>query len=86
MKFESLKSAYKTKGFIECDDGANEAGFTKVALYSDANGDWTHAAVLKESGQWSSKLGRWIDISHERPSDLDSPLYGNVQAFMKKPL
>ena len=83
---DSLKSCYQTKGFEVCADGAPEDGFTKIVLYADSNEAWTHAARQVDDGEWTSKLGRDIDIRHKTPGCVGGPLYGEVALFMRKKL
>ena len=82
----SLIEAFAGLGFELCEDAGDEPGFSKIALYSDEKGHWTHAAVQLPDGQWSSKLGALEDISHRTPQSLESDLYGDVQCFMRRPL
>src|SRR5262245_51588686 len=44
--------AYRTRGFEPCPDGSLEAGYEKIALYEDEDGDPTHAARQLPSGRW----------------------------------
>jgi hypothetical protein len=60
----ALQSAFEAIGYVICESGELEEGFDKVALYSDAGGEWQHAAKQDEFGQWSSKLGDWEDVRH----------------------
>ena len=83
---QSLTEVFAGLGYELCEDAGNEAGFSKVALYADSAGDWTHAAVQLNDGQWSSKLGVHEDISHRTPESLESELYGVVNCYMRRPL
>jgi len=78
----------KEQGYVRCDDGNREPGFEKVAIYADANGDFTHAARQKEDGSWTSKLGEWEDISHRELKGLtakkNQPAYGHIAAILKR--
>jgi hypothetical protein len=76
--------AYGTLGFEPCDSGEVEEGFEKVAIYTDAGGEPTHAARQLANGRWTSKLGYLEDIEH----DLDAVAgthYGRVRAFLRRP-
>ena len=73
-------------GFELCSLGNHEAGFVKLAIYSDKNMQFTHVARQLPSGKWTSKLGDWEDIEHATPECLQSGLYGKVRTFLKKPI
>ena len=82
LTLEAFQAAYETLGYTACADGALEQGFKKIAIF--ATNQPTHAAIQLADGQWSSKLGRWVDLSH--PLDgLDGTEYGAPAVFMKKP-
>ena len=83
---QSLIEVFVGLGYELCEDAGNEAGFSKVALYADGEGDWTHAAVQLNDGRWSSKLGPDEDISHRTPQSLESDFYGVVNCIMRRPL
>ena len=85
-QLQSLIEVFAGLGYELCEDAGNEAGFSKVALYADSEGDWTHAAVQLNDGRWSSKLGSYEDISHRTPQSLDSDLYGVVNCYMRRSL
>jgi hypothetical protein len=80
-------AAFRTLGFEECQDGAHEDGVEKIAAYVAADDDFSHVATQLDDGWWSSKLGHFNDISHER---LDSLLkghpiqYGETLIFMAR--
>jgi hypothetical protein len=76
--------AYETRGYSACPDGTLEAGFEKIALYVDAAGTPTHAALQLLDGKWTSKLGDFEDIERETVSDVAGPAYGNPRAYMKR--
>ena len=82
----SLIEVFTGLGYERCDDAVDEPGFSKVALYADRQGDWTHAAVQLPDGGWSSKLGSYEDISHRTPESLDPGCYGEVHCFMRRPI
>ncbi len=74
-------------GYVACDHVGLEEGFEKIALYSNAQGEFTHAARQKEDGIWTSKLGDWEDIEHRTLSGLsgNAPAYGSVAKILKRP-
>lgn len=76
--------AFGTLGYTRCTTGdAPEPGIEKVALYA-IGGTATHAALQLESGLWTSKLGYFIDVSHELDG-LISPTYGLVAHILCRP-
>jgi len=89
VTLEVFVSAFRTKGYSECNDNDTtvEAGMEKVAIYAYDDGEPTHAAKQLPSGTWSSKLGGWEDIEHATLEDLegDDPAYGKVARVLKRP-
>ena len=83
---QSLIEAFAGLGYELCENAGNEPGFSKIALYANWQGDWTHAAVQMPDGGWSSKLGLYEDIRHRAPESLDPEFYGDVHCFMCRPL
>jgi hypothetical protein len=81
---EVLKAMFRGLGFVECDfDDRIEPGQEKVALYGSAQ-FYTHAARQLPNGKWTSKLGKWVDIEHDSPSDVGGGEYGEVACIMKR--
>lgn len=83
---EALARVYQGIGFVPCPDGSLEPGCEKVALYSDDTGEWSHAARQLPTGKWTSKLGNMEDIEHDTPEDVAGGPYGEVFAYLKRPL
>jgi hypothetical protein len=79
----SFVTAFSTLGYAECDDGAVEAGFEKIAFYV-RDGQPTHAARQLETGKWKSKLGDWYDIEHTENA-VSSGDYGRIAKYMRRP-
>lgn len=77
---------YASLGYERCRDGKFQRGFEKIALFAK-DGAPTHAAKQLPSGRWSSKLGRWEDITHELAAVAGNALneYGEVIAFFRRP-
>jgi hypothetical protein len=46
----------------------------------------THAALQLPSGEWTSKLGPFEDISHAHENDVNGPAYGAVRFYMSRPV
>lgn len=68
-------------GFVPCEDSETEptSAAERIALF--ALGDTpTHAARRLPDGQWTSKLGTAIDISHSALRALEGQKYGAVVA------
>ncbi len=80
-------AAFETLGYEECEDGALEAGYEKVALFAlrkDGDIKPTHAAKQLASGWWTSKLGPQEDIVHREAEDVAGPEYGTPVRFMRR--
>jgi hypothetical protein len=77
-------AAYATLGYSPCKDGSPEAGFEKIAIYSNADGP-QHVARQLPGGRWTSKLGPHEDIEHDALERLNSDLYGEPVRFLKRP-
>jgi hypothetical protein len=54
-----------------------------VALYAKPAGTVTHAARQLASGEWTSKLGKDVDISHSLRS-LEGLTYGKVAVLLRR--
>jgi hypothetical protein len=76
--------AYETLGYVPCQDETLESGFEKIAHFADEAGP-QHAARQLSNGRWTSKLGELQDIEHDL-HDLEGTDYGNVVAYMKRPV
>lgn len=75
-------------GFSECEGGELEDGVERIAIFVDADGEFTHVARQLSDGWWSSKLGFYEDISHASLDHLlqGRPLqYGESIRFMCRP-
>lgn len=73
----------RLQGFEDCTSPDEEHGYEKIALYLAGDGKVTHAARQLESGQWTSKLGNWVDIEHHLDA-LNGPRYGDHRYYMMK--
>jgi hypothetical protein len=81
----NVVEAFRSLGYKECEDGAQEEGFEKLALYGSAM-MYTHAARQLPDGKWTSKLGQLEDITHTTPEAIEGSDYGEVVQYMKRPL
>jgi hypothetical protein len=75
----ALTGLFAALGYVPCAGDELEAGYEKVALYADDQGNWTHAALQLPDGWWTSKLGPDEDILHRTPQALLGDLYGQVR-------
>ena len=78
-------TVFADRGYESCDDGDLQEGFEKVAIYAE-RGNVTHMARQLPSGQWTSKMGRGIDIEHETLEALEGGSYGAVVHYMRRVL
>lgn len=78
-------AAFALEGYHECDSEQLEIGYQKVALYTNARGEPTHAARQMSSGLWSSKLGKLEDIIHTLKG-LEGKQYGYVCRIFRRPV
>ena len=70
-------------GWEETPNREVETGYKKIALYTNNSGTPRHAARLLDSGLWTSKIGKHIDISHTE-SCLSGQIYGEIEKIFKK--
>lgn len=81
---KGLLKLFEGLGYMECGmDKSIEPGYSKVALYQDGDGLWTHAAKQLQDGRWTTKDGVNADITHAFPECV-CPHYGRVHCFMKR--
>jgi hypothetical protein len=80
---EAFCSAFASLGYSVCQGENLEPGFEKVAIFSSAIGEPTHATRQLGSGRWTSKLGKLEDIEHDL-HDLVGTDYGVVAVIMKR--
>lgn len=92
ITLEAVVQAYGTLGFHLCFSTAAENGVEKIAIYGKTQRDPqtgidvivpTHAARQLASGEWTSKLGDFEDITHQNLADLNG-LYGEPVAYMER--
>ena len=85
VTLHAFKQAFALLGYVDAEDMSLESGIEKVAIYTYANGEPTHAARQLNNGQWTFKLGDLWDISHNAPHGVTGMRYGDVAAIMKRP-
>jgi hypothetical protein len=87
----AFKKAFELQGFELCENGELDANYEKVVLYvSDKptakhplNAP-THMARQLPCGNWTSKLGPFIDIMHDKPERLIGSEYGRIELFLRR--
>ena len=84
-KQESLIALFEYFGFEQTTIDDIEDGYDKVALYSNAEG-WTHAARVIGNNVLHSKIGTAWDIHHSGGNIFAATEYGNIFAYMKRPI
>ena len=85
----SWRAIFESLGYEVCADAGFEAGFEKVAIFVGGDGLPTHASRQLENGFWTSKLGHWQDIEHQRldalaDSSVTDSLYGTVSLVLRR--
>lgn len=79
---QAFEELFATDGWELTQSTAVEEGYEKIAFFA-LNGVPKHAARLLPTGQWTSKLGQHIDLSHGL-NDLDGPEYGQIIGIYRK--
>ena len=77
-------AVFATLGYESCAGPEVEAGFDKVALFADARGEPTHAALQVDARWWTSKLGWEEDIQHTLYG-MEGGFYGDVVQYLRRP-
>lgn len=92
VTLDAFVAAYATEGYVICETQSRdlEPGVEKVAIYVDGTSEPTHAARQLPDGSWTSKLGDWEDIRHERLEAMEDLSgaglgYGRVAMIMRRP-
>jgi hypothetical protein len=81
---DCLVEACRTEGFELCADGSLLEDREKIAIYTNDQSGFVHAARQEPDGRWKSKLGDEEDIVHETPESLSSDTYGRPRCFMER--
>ena len=84
VTLDAFLTAFAIVGFEICSGDLLEPGFEKIAIYVDARGAPTHVARQLSSGQWTSKLGKSVDIEHAFDSLDNSNLYGSAACILRR--
>ena len=83
---ENFIKAFETLGYECCDDDSLEYGCRKIAIFVNSEERPTHVARQLKSGEWTSKLGALVDVSHDLYDlykDHVLSFYGKVAIIMK---
>jgi hypothetical protein len=88
VTFDAFLKAFGTLGYKLCNDNSLEVGLEKIAIFGRIGQDGllnpTHAALQLESGEWTSKLGPFEDVSHKTLDDVAGPAYGTATFYMSR--
>jgi hypothetical protein len=76
--------AFRVVGYEPCDSPNLEKGWEKVAIYAIGDRVKHMARQLVPSGEWTSKLGEWWDISHSSPDEVEINIYGKSVQILKR--
>lgn len=79
----AFTTAFISLGYELCVDASHEADYLKVALFANDYGP-SHAARELANGDWTSKLGSFVDITHPLTA-LEGATYGRVVQVLKRP-
>jgi hypothetical protein len=85
---DAFMKAYETLGYKLCYNESLEPGLDKIAIYGIRYSTKvvpTHAARQMESGEWTSKVGPFEDISHKTLDAVNGPVYGEMICCMSRP-
>lgn len=82
--FENFVKVFQMQEYELCVTSSFEVGFEKVALFKDAEGEFSHVCKQMRNGKWHSKLGDDEDIKHASLVGLVSDGYGLPEVFMKR--
>jgi len=83
-RLQDWTDMFRLHGYQPTDSAGLEDGFERIAIYTDTDGTPQHAARQLASGKWTSKIGRWEDIEHGSPFELEGGDYGTIAIIMKR--
>ena len=90
VEYEVTVSAFvalfQCEGFELCEHAELEPGFIKIAIYVKERIP-THVARQLPDGQWTSKMGPGLCLTHRTLQSLEGDLYvgyGRVEVVMKR--
>jgi|SRR5271170_4394985 hypothetical protein len=82
VSLKSFTLAFKSIGYVPCNNGEPEKGYEKIAVYALGNVP-THAARQLSNGKWTHKMGQNIDLTASLTA-TEGPKYGTVIRFFKR--
>lgn len=80
---DTMMSVFRMMGYETGASAELEPGIEKIAIYG-FDDDPKHVARQVETGRWTSKLGKNVDIEHDLDG-LRGSRYGEVLALMSRP-
>ncbi len=80
----TIAAIFASIGFVACGDGAPQAGWDIIAIFSRDGANYTHVARQLPDGRWTSKLGNLEDIAHDDCAGLSGEEYGQVVQWMRR--
>lgn len=78
----AIEQIFAKGGYKACEDSRRVPGAEKIAIYGTDSTNATHVAKQRLDGVWISKMGRFADIEHGPPEDLQGGTIGQIQRFM----
>lgn len=82
-ELDSWILVFRNMGYGLCEHSDPEVGYEKIAIFVDQYGEPTHAAKQLPTGEWTSKLGPYEDISYTLDG-LIGDKYGEVAAVLRR--
>jgi len=88
---QAFVEAFESLGYHLCLNDSLEVGIEKIAIFGvrspipNEPAVPTHAALQLSSGEWTSKLGTFEDVSHTSVDAVSGPVYGRPMIFMSRP-
>jgi len=76
-------AAFERLGYQVTVNAGLEPNYEKVALYAKDSVP-THMARQLTSGDWTSKLGRGVDIKHKTLNGVECDEYGQVVQILRR--
>lgn len=83
IELDAFIELYALIGYEVCENGDLVEGVEKIAVFTNNDGIPTHAARQLTNGQWTSKLGQNVDVSHSI-SGIEGGAYGQAAQFMQR--
>jgi len=79
---KAYQTMFESLGYRDCKDEDFGTEYENIAIFAD-QGRFKHVCRQKESGVWTSKLGRDEDIDHPLEA-VGGNVYGNPTTFLIK--